>query len=108
MFYETFTGYITEPSSDTILSYILHSVTSMTLKLTVHGHRSWVNRICVRLRRECVLIHKLDCHVLSSSIWTTIEKQNLKGNYQMTNTKLNVITKMYSNIYIKYIKYKYK
>ena len=25
MFYETFTGYITEPSSDTILSYILHS-----------------------------------------------------------------------------------
>ena len=60
-------------------------------KPMLHGHRSRVNRICVRLRRECVLIHKLDCHVLSSSIWTTIEKQNLKGNYQMTNTKLNVI-----------------
>ena len=35
MFYETFTGKITEPSSDTILSYILHSVTSMTFRLVV-------------------------------------------------------------------------
>ena len=37
MFYETFTGEPTEPSIDTILSYMLQlqSVTSMTLKLTV-------------------------------------------------------------------------
>ena len=34
MFYETFTGEITEPSIDTIMSYILQSVTSMTLTLT--------------------------------------------------------------------------
>ena len=31
MFYETFTGEPTEPSIDTILSYMLQSVTSMTL-----------------------------------------------------------------------------
>ena len=35
MFYETFTGEPTEPSIDTILSYMLQSVTSMTLTLTV-------------------------------------------------------------------------
>ena len=37
MFYEPFTGEPTEPSIDTILSYMLQlqSVTSMTLKLTV-------------------------------------------------------------------------
>ena len=34
MFYETFTGEITEPSIDTIMSYILQLVTSMTLTLT--------------------------------------------------------------------------
>ena len=34
MFYETFTGESTEPSIDTILSYMLQSVTSMTLTLT--------------------------------------------------------------------------
>ena len=34
MFYETFTGEISEPSIDTIMSYILQSVTSMTLTLT--------------------------------------------------------------------------
>ena len=38
MFYETFTGEITEPSIDTIMSYILQSVTSMTLTLTFLNH----------------------------------------------------------------------
>ena len=35
MFYETFTGEITEPSIDIIWSHMLHSVTSNTLSLTV-------------------------------------------------------------------------
>ena len=57
---------------------------------TKHGHRSWVNRIWVRLRRDGILIHKLDCHILWSSIWTRIKKQDLKRNYQMTNSKLKI------------------